>query len=405
MGVLRRLVIAMSTAVCVAACSSAPSGEEQSQEQFEAHDVVDLDPGLSALLGSTPSEGALDKFWRTQELGADVRYEAPRDVLAYAAGEVPEIACRDALTADGWTDNAFYCAEDQTIAFDADFVAELGERFGDFAGVAVVAHEWGHHLAGLRRTEQTASFSVQRELEADCLAGVFTAGHESETGDVTSYDDFARTFFLLGSEEFDATSWFGAGEHGSPNQRLVAWSLGYLSQVDGVSFCSGYAQWQPTAFAELDGWLVRPLPGAAMNRIRRGIAFDAGNRLPPWRMTAVSTVGAKGAEAALRGWLSQTYPDATFVVDVGAFDLDGIDAAAVVATASGTHVVGLDGRQLEAGRALVYDVLAGASGDVPDAAVFTAWQTMMNAAAWVCAPGQSVDPESDEYDLMCNAEL
>jgi hypothetical protein len=65
----------------------------------------------------------------------------------------------------------------------------------------------------------------------------------------------------------------------------------------------------------------------------------------------------------------------------------------------------MDGRQLEAGRALVYDVLAGASADVPDAAVFTAWQTMMNAAAWVCAPGQSVDPESDDYDLMCNAEL
>lgn len=392
----------MSTVICAAACSGPPQQKGGTDES----DPVELDPRLGAILGSTPSEGALDEFWREQALAADIEYRPPRAVHPFAAGEVPDVACRDALPGDHWTDNAFYCAEDETIVFDADFVTELGEQFGHFAGVAVVAHEWGHHIASLRRAGQPASFSVQRELEADCLAGVFAGGYEAETGDVTSYEGFARTFFRLGSEEFETTSWFGAGEHGSPNQRFVAWSLGYMSQVDGLAFCSGYAQWQPSDLVDLGGWLIRPLPGTTAARVPGGLAVSAGDRLPSWRLTVASVASNGDEEAALRGWISDAHPGAPLVVEVSQVDLDGVNATAVVAAADGTHVVGLDARQLKNGKALVYDVLVpGSPGEVSDAAVFSAFQTMMNAAAWVCAPGQSVDPGSKDYDVMCDVTL
>lgn len=385
-------------------CATACSGPPRQSEESKGSGPVALDPRLAVILGSTPSDGALDEFWREQVLEADIAYRPPQTVQAFAAGDVPDVACRDALTPEHWTDNAFYCAEDESIAFDADFVNELGEQFGHFAGVAVVAHEWGHHIASLRGTGQPAPFSVQRELEADCLAGAFAGGYETETGDVKSYEAFARTFFRLGSDEYETTSWFGAGEHGSPNQRLVAWSLGYFSQVDGLAFCSGYAQWQPTELINLRGWLIRPLPGAVAARTPEGVAFTAGDRLPVWRLTVASVSGDE--EAALRGWISDEHPAATLTVDVNKVDLDGVSAAAVVTAGDGTHVVGLDARELSNGEALVYDVLVpGSTGEVRDAAVYTAYQTMINAAAWICAPRQSFDPDSRNYDVMCDGDL
>ncbi len=404
MSVPLHMAVAMSALTLAAACSGSPSPVEPGPK---AQRPVTLGAQVGALVGvPTPRDGALDAFWRKAAPAAGVEYRSPRAVIAYSSGEVPDIACRDAFTADQWRENAFYCAEDETIAFDADFVTRLGDEFGPFAGVAVLAHEWGHHVAGLSRPEQAASFTVQRELEADCLAGVFAGGLEAATGDVTSYDDFARTFFRLGNEDFARASWFQAGEHGSPSQRFVAWSLGYQSQIDGVALCGGYSQWQPTELIALGRWAIRPLPGTVATPVRGGLSFSAGDRLPPWRLTHVSVMSNGRADAALGDWLSGTFPGAELLVDVKRVKLDGLTEYAVVEAADGTHVVGLDARQLQNGTALVYDVLVeGSPGDVPVAAIKGAYETMAMAAAWVCAPGESSDPDSDDYELMCAKDL
>jgi predicted metalloprotease len=82
----------------------------------------------------------------------------------------------------------FYCPADETIYLDLGFFRELQSRFGaegDFAQAYVVAHEVGHHVQkqlGIsdrvqrisgQNPEEANELSIEQELQADCLAGVW----------------------------------------------------------------------------------------------------------------------------------------------------------------------------------------------------------------------------------------
>lgn len=108
-------------------------------------------------------------------------------------------ACGGASSASG----PFYCPADQKVYLDLSFFRELDQRFGapgDFAQAYVVAHEVGHHvqnLLGINRQVQEAqqsagraganALSVQLELQADCLAGVW--GHHANKKNLLDEDD------------------------------------------------------------------------------------------------------------------------------------------------------------------------------------------------------------------------
>jgi predicted metalloprotease len=84
----------------------------------------------------------------------------------------------------------FYCPGDQKVYLDMSFFRELSQRFhasGDFARAYVIAHEIGHHVQNqmgiMEKTDamrarmsqsQNNKVSVRVELQADCLAGVWT---------------------------------------------------------------------------------------------------------------------------------------------------------------------------------------------------------------------------------------
>ncbi len=106
------------------------------------------------------------------------RYSKPVLVLF---SDAVESACGQAVSATG----PFYCPGDQKVYLDLSFFRELDRRFGapgDFAQAYVIAHEIGHHVqnltgnlsrsGGLSRRSANAQ-SVRRELQADCLAGVW----------------------------------------------------------------------------------------------------------------------------------------------------------------------------------------------------------------------------------------
>lgn len=78
----------------------------------------------------------------------------------------------------------FYCPADQKVYLDLSFFSEMKSRLGaegDFAQAYVIAHEIAHHvqhqtgIAGeMRNTRGNENAkSVQLELQADCLAGVW----------------------------------------------------------------------------------------------------------------------------------------------------------------------------------------------------------------------------------------
>ncbi|NIP81547.1 MAG: flagellar biosynthesis protein FlgM, partial [Gemmatimonadetes bacterium] len=122
--------------------------------------------------------------WHPQFRALGLQYREPDLVLF-------RDAVRSACGIAGSAVGPFYCPRDARIYLDLSFFHQLASRFGapgDFAQAYVIAHEVGHHVQNLLgisdevqsrqqrsgRTDANA-LSVQLELQADCLAGVWGA--------------------------------------------------------------------------------------------------------------------------------------------------------------------------------------------------------------------------------------
>lgn len=79
---------------------------------------------------------------------------------------------------DGAENNAFYCQLDDSVVYDRNtqhLIAQLGQKYGPFIVVAVIAHEWGHaiqqRLGVFGGSQQPPTIAT--ETQADCAAGAF----------------------------------------------------------------------------------------------------------------------------------------------------------------------------------------------------------------------------------------
>jgi uncharacterized protein len=165
-------------------------------------------------------------------------------------------ACGGAESATG----PFYCPGDEKVYIDLGFYDELKRRFGapgEFAQAYVLAHEVGHHVQKLIGVESKVrqfqrqnpgsanAVSVQMELQADCLAGVWAHSTQQrgllEAGDVQSAlgaaaavgDDHIQqmTRGRVQRESFT---------HGSSQQRMDWFNRGLNS--GSIAACNTFAQ-------------------------------------------------------------------------------------------------------------------------------------------------------------------
>lgn len=153
----------------------------------------------------------------------------------------------------------FYCPADQTVYIDLDFFNLLASRFkapGDLAMAYVTAHEVGHHVQNLLgisdklhqqqgRVSQEAynRASVQLELQADCLAGVW-AYHAQRLGIILiepgDLEDALTAANAIGDDtlqkEAQGYAVPDSFTHGTSAQRMQAFRSGFESgSLDGAS--------------------------------------------------------------------------------------------------------------------------------------------------------------------------
>jgi predicted metalloprotease len=227
----------------------APSNQQIGQPQQpadSARPASETDRFVAKVLRTT------ERSWETiftNEIGQP--YQPPRLVLF--TGNV-QSACGAAQSAMG----PFYCPADGKVYLDQSFFDELSRRFGapgDFAAAYVIAHEIGHHVQNLlgvsgqaqaaqQRSSKTRAnaISVQVELQADCLAGVWAKDNAGrlEPGDV---DEAMRAAAAIGDDTLQKA---GQGvvvpesfTHGSSAQRtkwfMRGMTLGTVAGCDTFS--------------------------------------------------------------------------------------------------------------------------------------------------------------------------
>jgi predicted metalloprotease len=123
-------------------------------------------------------QNSIESFWAAELPRRGKKYtRAPMRVFD---GSV-NTGCGPATSAVG----PFYCPPDMRVYLDLGFFetlqTDLGARGGEFAEAYVVAHEYGHHIQNLygildriKTRNGPTSDSVRSELQADCLAGIWT---------------------------------------------------------------------------------------------------------------------------------------------------------------------------------------------------------------------------------------
>ncbi|WP_117208821.1 neutral zinc metallopeptidase [Allorhizocola rhizosphaerae] len=215
----RLLVTAVAT-VAVLACFVGPqerdqggdggggSGSRMTAEEFQR----DLEGAVATA----------ERYWRARVDG----FDPVNDVVPYLRGG--EVSCGGQGLPDN---NAAYCPAGDFIAYDADWAVAAFRQLGDAFLFYLLGHEYAHAIQvqlGVRH-----QFTIQAELQADCMAGAYI-GDSVRANQLTLEEgdlDELRTGLIAVGDDPDQP-WFEQGAHGSPEQRTQAFFNGYEQSLD-----------------------------------------------------------------------------------------------------------------------------------------------------------------------------
>ena len=202
------------------------------------------DKSYDTLIRNTLAD--LQSYW-TKEF-PDVygdRYDPLRLFYAYAAKTRMPVCDNQQLPYLLIQNNAFYCRENDFIAWDdGQLFPDLQRDYGKFALALVLAHEWGHAIQQRAGTDEE---TVIMEQQADCFAGAWTA-HVDATPASRARLAFVKSDLdvaLAGLVRFrDLIGMTAAtfGAHGTGFDRVRAFQEGFSK---GPGECARYTEDPP----------------------------------------------------------------------------------------------------------------------------------------------------------------
>lgn len=178
--------------------------------------------------------GSVDKVYTDQFQKAGKNYKKSNLILFRSFAPS---ACGGAYSEHG----PHYCPADKRVYLDETFFKELNTRYGasqsKVAQAYVIAHEIGHHVQnqlGILNSQNNAE-SIKVELQADCLAGVWT-GFVQNAGIIEKHEfkDAVSAAAAIGDDHIQHV----AGQkinpenwtHGSSKDRVEALETGFNSK-------------------------------------------------------------------------------------------------------------------------------------------------------------------------------
>ncbi|MFY1631980.1 neutral zinc metallopeptidase [Solwaraspora sp. WMMB335] len=199
--------------------SSQPQGESlegtDTVEEFE-QDIVG-------------AEQLADEYWSQRFAGFGAPFQPIGQVVPYYRDG--ELSCGEQLIP---RNNAVYClaSGEEFIAYDANWAFAVFQAVGDSFLFYLIGHEYAHGIQA--RLELDYSFSIERELAADCLAGAYL-GDSVRDGtlrlDDGDLDEFQRGLEAVADDPDQP--WFEEGSHGTAEQRIAAFFKGYDGSLAG----------------------------------------------------------------------------------------------------------------------------------------------------------------------------
>jgi len=245
------IVLLAPFALVAAACSGATSvqpGDERVDRAELLNPAEDGEEVLANLPEVNPPLGAsdprivgsedmtLDEFVQTIGSDLNAKWQGVFEEGGYVYSNAEFVLYDEPMPISGCQGVAdpqmgpFYCGENMSIYYPLTWTDRSGQspaEIGDFAVAVILAHEVGHHIQFLTGVLQDPRlYTIQTELQADCLAGIWGRSvYEEgslERGDVEeAIQSLQNVADLPGMPPTDPRA------HGNAEQRVEAFMTGY----------------------------------------------------------------------------------------------------------------------------------------------------------------------------------
>jgi len=242
--------LALFAAACGGGTGSTPAAEdvntkhlqnpaEAGEEQVLAN-LPEVNPPLA---GSNPrivgSQNMTTQQF-VQSIGANInaKWQAVFEEAGYAYSKAKFVVYDRPISHVGCVRIAapkmgpFYCPQNMTVYYPLSWRDRSGQtprQIGDFAVATVLAHETGHHIQNLLGILGNPKlYTIQRELQADCIAGVWGRSIYEE-GTLEPGDVAEGLLIMAEAADLPGTPPESYRAHGTAAQRTDSFFTGYES--------------------------------------------------------------------------------------------------------------------------------------------------------------------------------